>query len=271
MKTLMNWEVTVGFRPFRVLAVCGALLVLLVGLGYPRAAGNVSERAPTVPELSRKNAVQAVSAVVEQRMGYLDAERRAALAYTIVEESLACRLDPLFALAVSDAESRMDHEAVSPTGARGLYQLIPSTWKSEVKRRGLGTMEKFNVVHNAKVGVGYLCHLASTFSRADSILLAYNQGPGVATAVLKGEAQPNAEGAAYPSAVWAAYRKLLVPLNLPADPKSMRQLARAPERTVYTPLLGFSGDAHGPDVRPPVRGKVKSKPKAIVAAAGDAR
>lgn len=264
MKTLMNWQVTFSFRPFRVLSGLFVALVLFVVLGFPHPVGNASERPPTVEELSRNTALKAVADVVDERMPQLDAERRAMLSNTIVDEALACHLDPLWALAVGDAESRLDHEAVSPTGARGMFQLIPSTWKAEVKRRQLGLVEKFNVVHNAKVGIGYLCHLASTFKRPDSVLLAYNQGPGVASAVLRGDDFANEEGASYPGKVWTSYKKFLARVNLPTDQKTMTRLARAPEQSVYTPDIQTSIASALKALEPPPR-KAKTKAKTAVA------
>jgi hypothetical protein len=239
------------------------LVVLLPFNGSDSRAAVPPPRVPTVAEVSRANAVTAVDKVLRQRMSYLDDERREALAGVVVDESLSCNLDPLFVLAVGDAESRLDHEAVSPTGARGLFQVIPSTWEREVRRRGLGRLEKFNVVHNARVGIGYLCHLSESFKRGDSLLLAYNQGPGGASDILAKRVEPTEEAATYAGKVWAAYKKLLAQNHLPNDAKTMRLSFKSPESTVYTTLLGYSGDVHGPTIKEPV--KVRTKPRVVEA------
>lgn len=257
MKSLLDWEVTIKLRPLRVLraaAVVGAVVALCF---LPtRQVGTASDRVHlTVTQLSEENAVKVVGDIVSARMAYLDKGRQLQLARTIVDESLSCGLDPLFLLAVGDVESRLDHEAVSPTGARGLFQVMPSTWDAEVRRRGLGRLEKFNVVHNAKVGIGYLCYMSTMFKRPDSLLLAYNQGPGGASAILSGKMTPSDEAATYSAKVWKSYRVLLAARWLPSDPKSMRQLYHNPDATIFTPFLGWNGDTHGPEARPPIRVK----------------
>lgn len=260
MKAL-SWQVHVDFtfRPLLLLwRLFGVAVVLLVFLVPPTV-----REAPvkTIDQLSRENAHASVDSILGERMVYLDHARREALGRVIVDESLSCGLDPLFVLAVSDVESRLDHEAVSPTGARGLFQVIPSTWTHEVKRRGLGRLEKFNVVHNAKVGIGYLCALSRQFKRPDALLLAYNQGPGGAARILFGRMEPTREASTYASKVWKSYRGFLARNNLPSDPKSMRQLYARPEATIFTPLPGYSSDVHGPDPQPPQKPKVKPKPR----------
>lgn len=266
MKRLIDWEVTFTFRPLLFLRrtfMAGALAFAC--LAPIHHVGTASDRLePTVAQRSHENAVAAVDRVIGSRMAYLDAGRRSRLVRTIVDESLACGFDPLFILAVGDVESRLDHEAVSPTGARGLYQVMPRTWDAEVKRRGLGHMEKFNVVHNAKVGIGYLCYLGQTFKRPDSLLLAYNQGPGGASAIIARRAEPSAEAASYAAKVWKSYRAFLSSFWLPDSAKAMRTLYKSPELTVYTPLLGYSSDGHGPDPQPPKKVKhVKHRAKHV--------
>ncbi len=271
MKSALDWEFTVTFRPVRVLAqlaMAALVAAMVVALGAacllstarPEPVAVVPAVVAVVPavvvvekspeQVSRETAVKAVDKVISDRMSYLDRDRRVLLAHTIVDESLACGLDPLFTLALGDVESRMDHEAVSPTGARGLYQLMPRTWDWEVQRRGLGRLEKFNVVHNAKVGIGYLCYLSTMFKRPDSLLLAYNQGPGGASDILAKRAEPSEEAATYAAKVWRSYQTLLAAFALPNDGKTMRQLYKSPERTVYATIIGGT---HADPMKPPMK------------------
>ncbi len=259
----LDRQVTISFtfRPLRLLRNL-VMLTVIVGLFvYPirRMDSSVHVHPKSFAQLSQESAVKAVDRVLVQRMDYLDPPRREELARTIVNEALSCDLDPLFALAVGDAESRMDHEAVSPTGARGMYQVIPSTWKKEVARRGLGRLEKFNVADNAKVGIGYLCYLSKQFKRPDSLLLAYNQGPGAASAILTNKQEPSEEAASYGAKVWKSYHSILAIFGLLSDAKHMRQYYKSPDSTVYTPVIGYNSDVHGPDPRPPPLPK-KAKP-----------
>jgi hypothetical protein len=258
----LDWKVTISFRPIRAFVRLVLLTSILAVCWLPlnkveRAQGAPSEPSLTteqavyvmtrpVEEVKRETAVAVVQKVLDVKMPHLSESKREALAKTVVSESLACNLDPLFSLAVSEAESGFDHEAVSVAvnkegkpyaNAKGMYQLIDATWKLEVKRRDLGPVEKFNVVDNAKVGIGYLCYLATSFKRPDSLLLAYNQGPGTATAILKGEATGDDQVPRYAPSVWASYKGLLASQGLPHDPKSMRVSYRKPEATIYVTQL----------------------------------
>lgn len=180
---------------------------------------------PKVTAIQR--AYRDVDAYLEPRMPYLDSERRTKLARTIVDESIEKQFDPLFILAVIEAESNYDHEAVSPTGAKGLMQVIPSTWNLVTERYGLGKLEKFNPVNSVRVGVSYLHLLATSFKRPETMLLAYNQGPGTASDILTSRAQPNEEAQAYGPKILSVYRRILKEHGVPV-PKDLRKLYRNP-------------------------------------------
>lgn len=214
-----DWEVRL--RPARCLKVaamaCGAAAMLILPVGTDPLA----HAAPFSPaQLAIQSAHEAVDLVLTRRMS-LDEPRRRDLAYTIVTESRLAGLDPLFVLAIIQTESRFDHEAVSPSGAKGLMQLIPRTFKAEVELSHLGRLEKFNPAHNVLVGIRYLARLARTFKRPDALLLAYNQGPGGAGAILGNRTEPSPEAATYAQKVWRSYRELLVEHG--RDPRDARR------------------------------------------------
>ena len=182
---------------------------------------------PNPRTVAIERAVHAVDMYLAPRMPLMDDGRRIQLARTIVHESVDKQFDPLFVLAVIEVESNYDHEAVSPTGAKGLMQVIPSTWNLVTERYGLGRLEKFNPVNSVRVGICYL-HLLVTsgFKRPDTMLLAYNQGPGTANDIIKGNAEPNEEAQAYGPRIIAVYKRLLREHGINA--KDVRKLYRNP-------------------------------------------
>ena len=83
-------------------------------------------------------------------------------------------VDPGLVHAVIAAESNFDPRAVSPRGARGLMQLMPST------ATRFGVTDAFDPVQNIAGGVRYLRYLLDLFE-GDLVLAlaAYNAGEGV--------------------------------------------------------------------------------------------
>jgi soluble lytic murein transglycosylase-like protein len=82
-------------------------------------------------------------------------------------------LDPLLVHSVVKVESGYNPYAVSPKGAQGLMQLIPST------QRRFGVSNGFNVRENVEGGVRYLKHLLTLFNGDQRLAVAaYNAGEG---------------------------------------------------------------------------------------------
>ena len=83
--------------------------------------------------------------------------------------------------AVIKAESDFDEKAVSPSGAMGLMQLIPSTAKWIASEVGESYNENalFSAKTNIKYGCFYLNYLFSKFESIDEVVCAYNAGEGV--------------------------------------------------------------------------------------------
>ena len=80
-------------------------------------------------------------------------------------------VDPLLVHAVIHAESRYNKYAISPKGAEGLMQLIPSTAKQ------MGVRNSFDTRQNVEGGVKYLRQLMGRFDDLRYVLAAYNAGP----------------------------------------------------------------------------------------------
>ena len=82
-------------------------------------------------------------------------------------------VDPLLVHAVIQVESAYNPNAISPMGAEGLMQLIPST------ARRFGVRNSFNAEQNIRGGVRYLKHLSLLFNNDLRLTLAaYNAGEG---------------------------------------------------------------------------------------------
>ncbi len=137
----------------------------------PQAArGNPakSETRPAAPDSASAWNVPAPRAVLAGEENRLMEMLRRALPKSSVPPDLA--------LAVMQAESQFNPRAVSPSGAIGLMQVLPST------ARDLGVTnaeDLFEPETNVNVGLQYLSNLLSKYKGNEKLALAaYNAGPG---------------------------------------------------------------------------------------------
>ena len=90
-------------------------------------------------------------------------------------------LDPYFVAAIIREESQFRPEAVSPAGARGVMQVMPTTGEWIARMTGIRDFDRaklFEADMNITIGAWYLSHLMKRF-RNDLVLVsaAYNAGP----------------------------------------------------------------------------------------------
>lgn len=100
--------------------------------------------------------------------------RRAAQYQSLIEEHATRNgLSIDLVRALIQAESAFNPRAVSPKGALGLMQLMPSTAAE------YGVLDAFNPVENVRAGVKYLKRLLDGYEgNVELALAAYNAGPG---------------------------------------------------------------------------------------------
>ncbi len=91
------------------------------------------------------------------------------------------QVDPAVALGVIRQESSFDIGAVSPSGARGLMQLMPFTAQAVAKQVGVGTSLvslTTDPSHNMRLGTTYLRQMLDRFDGSLPLAVAaYNAGP----------------------------------------------------------------------------------------------
>jgi hypothetical protein len=128
------------------------------------------------------------------------------VAPALLSAAQANGIDPLLMHAIAHVESRHNAAAVSPAGARGVMQVMPTTGK----RFGAGSDAERNLLDagtNAQASAAYLRTLQQRYgSDLTRVLAAYNAGEG-AVAKYNG-VPPYAETQAYVREVMAVYRRL---------------------------------------------------------------
>ena len=90
-------------------------------------------------------------------------------------------IDPITLMSLARQESGLDIEAISPVGARGIMQIMPSTAKYTAKKYKLtyrGTQDLYSVGKNIEIGSHYLDGLLNQYDNNRIFALAaYNAGP----------------------------------------------------------------------------------------------
>lgn len=120
---------------------------------------------------------------------------------TVVAAARAEGIEPALLMAVTAIESRFNHEATSPKGARGLTQVMPMTGAA------MGVNDDRWLYYpetNLRLGARYLATQWRQFRNWELALAAYNAGPGAVQRY--GGIPPYAETQAYVREVLWMYR-----------------------------------------------------------------
>lgn len=111
----------------------------------------------------------------------LDKNQEKKLASFIHQESRRYGFDPELIIAVISTESSFYNWAISPKGAVGLMQIIPTTGKQVAEMNDIvwhGKDPLFDPFLNIRLGIHYLWMLYLKFGDISLALTAYNHGPG---------------------------------------------------------------------------------------------
>jgi soluble lytic murein transglycosylase len=168
-----------------------------VSLASPASSAKESATDPIVD--------RAIQYLKESRSGLSEAEIEQ-VAATIVRDANLHGIDPNLVIAVIHIESRGNTFALSPVGAMGIMQIMPTTGEElaaqlEIPWRGSQTL--FDPVLNVRMGIAYLKQLESRYGSMATALAAYNWGPGRIDSRLRhGVALP----VVYSGSVLASYR-----------------------------------------------------------------
>jgi soluble lytic murein transglycosylase-like protein len=139
-------------------SMCGFAAAVLQGGGAP--AVSVVRADPRTGRLVR--------AVIRTRPA---AQPAAGIAETVDRIAQQNQLSPRLVHSVIQVESNYDPNAVSPKGAQGLMQLIPST------ARRFGVSDVFDPADNIQGGARYLKYLLGLYKGDEALALAaYNAG-----------------------------------------------------------------------------------------------
>lgn len=180
-------------RPGRTVIVATVAFLLGVGVAAPRGAAgpDTLDRRERVKELERSLATQQAELALarielERLRAVADFSTRyripAGLAASIHDIALAEGLDPWLAFQLVRVESGFSPTAVSPKGAVGLTQIMPST--AEALAPGISHDALFEPETNLRLGFRYLRYLIERYGGDLRLaLLAYNRGPGTVDAI----------------------------------------------------------------------------------------
>lgn len=112
------------------------------------------------------------------------------LAERIEDIARAEGIDPTLAFGLVRAESEFNPRAVSPVGAVGYTQLMPST--ARYLKPGVSRAELFDRDTNLRIGFRYLAGLIRQYDgNVNLALLAYNRGPNRVDALVRAGRNPD--------------------------------------------------------------------------------
>ena len=112
------------------------------------------------------------------------------LAAKIYDVALAEGIEPKIAFSLVSIESDFTHNAISPVGALGLTQVMPST--ARFFDPHVGKSDLFDPETNLRIGFRFLKELIAKYNgNVDLALSAYNRGPAVVDKVVGQSGDPS--------------------------------------------------------------------------------
>jgi soluble lytic murein transglycosylase-like protein len=177
-----------------------------------------------------------------------------AQAYEFAEMVLAASekypsVDPLLLVSVGIVESHYDSRAVSHAGARGLYQIYPSTGRLLARMLGWEFDEKLlhDPATNTEMAAVYLDLLGTAYNDVEMILAEYNGGPLNAGYFRAKVGRLSLETRDYVPRVLRVYERLRRDLNnnVPEIPAKTTKLLGTPSaaKTVASAAVSASASA----------------------------
>ena len=213
----------------------GVVIVSAIAIALIMASAPVHARPAASPQLSDPSTV-------------------APFATFIAEASRRFGIPAAWIWAVMHAESDAETHAISPKGAMGLMQIMPSTWVDLRKRYHLGA-NPYDAHDNIIAGAAYLRELLDRYG-APGFLAAYNAGPARWEDHL-------ATGRPLPAETHA-YLARLVPIVGNGAADSAVLLASIAHSWTAASLFPMQRSSASPDritaLRPPVHGKSNVRP-----------
>lgn len=111
------------------------------------------------------------------------------LAAKIYDIALAEGIEPRVAFSLVSVESEFAHKAISPVGARGLTQLMPST--ARFFDPSINATDLFDPDTNLRIGFRFLKELIAKYNgNVDNALHAYNRGPATVDRIVENGGDP---------------------------------------------------------------------------------
>lgn len=148
-------------------------------LGNDAIAPDAADRALTA-QLSLRVELPEIAVFIARRMGR-DGLALPEAGWPAPFDPPSDELDPAVVLGIMRQESSFDVAAVSPSGARGLMQLMPSTADKTAKQLGVTTSVlslTSDPEHNMRLGTAYLLRMLQRFGGSLPLAIAaYNAGP----------------------------------------------------------------------------------------------
>jgi soluble lytic murein transglycosylase-like protein len=178
----------------RVALMAGMLFLAAFFLGAQSAGGTVVEWRERLGVAAPEGAIELQQLEIARLKRIHENSAHfgipADLAERIEDIALAEGIEPHVAFGLVRAESEFNRRAVSPVGAVGLTQLMPST--ARYFQRGVDREDLFDRDTNLRIGFRFLATLIQKYDgNLELALLAYNRGPERVDELLRAGRDPN--------------------------------------------------------------------------------